>query len=342
MALAKIEFALGEFAAFEFANELVTAVAEASFHGAGAAVVVPDSFAYANSEATITGGSLFDPDLVGVNNTLLEAPSGSDSTWEGQPLLISGFGFGAASAAAFDSADLQQAVFGVEGTSLAEFDYLDGPGFDIKTTSATFFATQVISDHVFGVDSTSGVAFDGNAYGMSTTQIDGVSSFTTQVNNWYQARFNAVGESAAQGTAQAYVNRTLETSGTGGMAGVGGATSNTKATSAGGSVVDMKVSPLVRVYSAWAAQGTAGSDLLMNPLFYKPAVYNAPGAAQVFINAQALRDSAFNMAGGSQAQWWRGRQVLPSMPVAFDVVERPAEDRRVERPAETRVEEWSE
>lgn len=340
MELAKIEFALGEFAAFEFGYESRALAVEASFHGAGAAVVIPAVSVDANTGFAGAGVATVAPAVAAVNNLVMTSAGFALVDTTTTTLRVARFGGSSLASVLFGSADLRQAAFSTPGVTVVEFFSLDGIGFDIRAGAEVLFVSAVTSNHNGVFEGSSTPAFVGSAFADVQALSAGISEMAAGAHAYANGSMSAPGQAQVQMVGQRVATTDLASSGVAQFLGRPLALQQVLMQAQGSSVVDMLANPKLRVYAQWEGTGAADVSILTAPFQYVGVDYQGAGVGQLSGAIQRVTHRTFTLQGYATADWLRGRQVLPFLVASLDAVERPEEMRAVERPEEIRVAEW--
>jgi len=336
-----IEFALGEFAAFEFARESRRIVVAAGFDAAGTGDLDPVGGAFASGVAQAQGSASVEVIAGALAGAQFDAPGQSRVDGVATSILQTVASASGSDQVQADLGEARLAVLNAAGHAEVDIAVATDPGFDIQSRDAALFvsaatasvdvAVQAQAHADFSGQATASATLDGRgqggmvAHGAMVTNI-GASAWWGVSEAKFGGRAIASADVMAAGTAAVY------------MPGLAIALSEGRAQ--GLSTVDVVSAYIRRVYSTFSTP--AGATVQIDSAYraYRAARILADGHGLVDARAQSVNDLAFAAAGVSAVAWFRGRQVLPYMDPAFDVVERPAEVRSVERPEENRTVEW--
>lgn len=336
-----IEFALGEFAAFEFARESRRIVAAVGFDAAGAGELDPVGGAFASGVAQAQGSA----SVEGIGNALARAQfaaPGSSNAYGVVTSILQTVAFASGSDQVHaDLGEARLAVMQASGHAEVDIAVATDPGFDIQSRDAALFVSAATASVELAVQAQAQADFSGQASasaaldsrGRADMAADGVMVTNIGASAWWGAsdakfggRAIASSDAMAVGAAAVYLP--------------GMAIALSDGLAQGQATVDVMSAYIWRVYGSFAAP--AGATVQIDSAYraYLAARLLADGHGVVDVRAQAVNDRAFAAVGASTVAWFRGRQVLPYMDPAFDAVERPEEVRSVERPEESRMVEW--
>lgn len=233
--------------------------------------------------------------------------------------------------------EARYAVWVAPGSSEAQFAYLQLPGFDIVATSTGAFASEVTASLTFAIEGIASSEVLATAPSWAQVDIEGVAEVDALAQPYSVSAYSVL--SVAEVLAKAR------------------STHLSAATMLGTSAVDLRARPyamgrmqapsqaLVDFSSWWLEfqdsryQGESLGQLDALSAYKRAGngEFSAPGESQAFLRLVGVNQTAYAAASAARVIWWRGRNVLPFMMAAFDVVEHPEELRAVERAEELRT-----
>lgn len=331
------EFALGEFAGFEFAHETGTAVASASFFieaGASAQFSAQPfalgAFAVATASTAQFGGSKIVKaafQLAGMSQflalgqacatTTATAKGTSQSTWEAGRLV--------------------RPTFAIEGVAKARWYSYGSVGYEIEGKSTVVAPTEVTANLRFNLRGTSQFNALVEGYFETTMTSASKTTVTMRAAPFGMGAFDIAGTSDMQTDAMKVQAAGFDIEGRATATLRLVAPSNTRFTTAGHGQLTAPALAVRHLATRFASEGRADTHIETNSRQRIHTDFDLFGTSAVDMRSQVHFNAEMHPHGYATVAWVRGPQVLRYIDPAVDLVERPEELRGVERPEENRL-----
>ena len=319
-----------EILAFEIASDSVAVATEASFHGAGAATVIPVVAGVTNVSFGITSGTTvaFAGQAVTPTDIEVEGSAGVDAKAQAAS-LVTFSAAGTATVVAYPGYARETETAITAGSTVA-FESVDEPGFDISGSSLVEFQTEVVAETGTAIESDSVVDFVGTAVNNTKGESTGGAVVDARVNFYGNATADSASEASAAFAGQFVAYGELQSVGGSALNGRGQALIYADAAAAGASVLDFQSNALLRANTVASITGASSVAFYTNAQFNVVTDFEAAGEGAMLFQLAAVNHAVASATGTSELVFRRGREVQPSLPPAFEVVERPEESRLAE------------
>lgn len=307
------EFALGEFAAFEFAREASGIPHETAFALVGTSNGALDGGAFVWADLTAYGQATSEFDGVTVKWASADISGQAADRFDVQQVRYTTFSAAGVSADQFASGLVSLQVWQASGTSSAHFDLLSEAGFDIRCVGSVVLFSSAIATVEATIPGSSSDAFHGVTVTEAVLGATSNAEFAAAGQSVHQATLSSAGISTQRFVAQPWAQASATLGGTSQVDYRGQAKANTRC----------------------AITGISDSILYIQPV--RVLGFDIRGTGQSAMLGQAVMNSRCALVGTSWAQWLRGRNVFPWLEPAAESTLRPEELRRSERPEELRL-----
>ena len=301
-----LEYALGEFAAFEFAREDGARLELTDLAAAGEASTGLVAISIAQAEFSISAGASVSIAAAAITDARISADGLSAVAFDGSFALLADVGSFGFSSAEFGSGYKTGGSLYAAGESIVNLVGLDGFGFDIVAEASVAINTSAISSSAASIDGSCEVLFFANAMTAATMASGSAAQPVLVANFTSNAAVSAVGVAAAGFATRSYANTGLQSAG------------------AGSYSIPASTIRLAFVQSSGASAASIGSSAFAN------ALLSPNGIGSMSIGAAVVRVSRVSAAGQAVLGLDPGSPVFTYMDPAYDVVERPEEPRTVE------------
>lgn len=249
-----------------------------------------------------------------------------------------------------DQGFLQRFGFTAAGVGGAIFSVATDPGFDFRSISTTSFGADALAKTTLFALSVPQAAFVGQGLASARGTLSAAASQDLQAQIVVQMRPYLAGSVDVEFQAQQVLLATAQAMGISPVVLQAQVLADARAQVQGSGTASFASAYLQYLNAVLVASGAADASFDYEYRAYVQARLTSQSVAQLTGLAQAVDWAKLSVVGVSTATWNRGREVLPYLDPAFDVVMRPAEDRGAVRgeedrtaqhPAETRTVEWT-
>lgn len=339
--LPRPEILSSEILALEIAADPWGVPQEVSFLGAGAATVVPDLATVASTSADAQGATTTAFNIQGVSPADTHIGGVAAGTWHAESIEHLTFsGAGQATVEAHPGY-IRTGAFFADGTSVAEFEVLTEPGFDISGLTTVAFYTAAMAGAEAEIAGSSDVLFESQSVARASTDIAGVGVVEPHAQGITGTQWAAPNAASVDFHGGAKANAVAESGGVGTFTPRVHQVHSTDLDATGGAQANFDVAPLVRASTVATAASFSQVAFYGTPMVRVPTEFGARGEAEGVMQLQTLTWIRGDARGGAEVLFRRGREVQTHLVQSLDAVERPEEVRAVERPEEDRAVEWS-
>lgn len=319
-----------EILALEIASDSVAVATEASFHGAGAATVIPVVAGVTNVSFAITSGTTVAFAGQAVTPTDIEAEGSAGVDAKAQAAVLVAFSAAGTATVVAYPGYVRETETAITAGSTVAFESVDEPGFDISGLSLVEFQTEVVAETDTAIESGSVVDFIGTAVSNTKGESTGGAVVDARVNFYGNATADSASEASAAFAGQVVAYGELQSVGDSALNGRGQALIYADAAAAGASVLDFQSNALIRAATVASLTGASSVAFYTNAQFTIDAEFFAEGGAATQADAVTVRQAVATAFGRAAADFRRGREVQPFLPLSVYVVERPEEPRTAE------------
>jgi hypothetical protein len=311
-----LEFSSHEFGSFELAREQRALRVVGVLTSAGESVNSFDTQSINQSRLEASGSASTALDIQAKISTGFLISAGSEVNLEGSMLKSATLSVAGSSETFFSLGRVLQSSLAADGGAFAEFFWSEGYGFDISGSSSAIFYTTALVNAKLQVDSQGAMFVQGQS--LTNTRLEVESTANVNLSPQTVATFDLL----SQGNGRSSLKGQLVI--------------GSQLLSEGISTPSLKAQAVIStdLSSAGAAHWIGQAQTLTN------AVLSVIGLSQVQAVMVSVKNSVLSSNSLAVVEILPGRPVFKSLPPAYDVVIRPAEDRSATRPAENRMTRW--
>lgn len=307
------EFALGEFAGFEFVRESARQVIEVDMQATGAATSALVGRALSATSLGVAGAAALSFDATAVINPRTSMVGGAITSLAAQKIAETGMSAAGWNGSAFSSGLVVRPVMAAAGQGSMQFDYSPNPGFDISSGAAVAFQSSAVATTDVQMPTMATVAFTAIGLKPVVMTAGGAASISARAQALFSVQGSLAGTSAQQFIAQPWAQTRLLIGGQATVAALAGSIANVR----------------------YALAGTASQQIFVRPVHV--AGFGVPGTSAMAMSGQTNAYSATAIKAGSICLWERGGTISRFIPPAVRQVLRPFEDRALDRAFELRA-----